>query len=43
MRKVSQDLQLLSELEGDQIDIAKIREQRQVVSKIQNALLKKDE
>ena len=43
MRKVSQDLQLLSELEGDQIDIAKIREQRQVVSKIQNALLKNDE
>lgn len=43
MRKYSQDLQLLSELETDQLDIAKLREQRQLVARVQSSLLKKDQ
>lgn len=42
MRKYSQDLQMLSELETDQHDIAKLREQRQLVARVQSSLLKKD-
>lgn len=43
MRKYSQDLQLLSELETDHLDIAKLREQRQLVARVQSSLLKKDQ
>ena len=43
MRKLSNDLQMLSELECDQIDIVKIKEQRHIVNRIQQSLLKKDE
>lgn len=42
MKKLSNDLQMLSELECDQLDIAKIKEQRQLVNRIQQSLLKKD-
>jgi hypothetical protein len=43
MRKYSQDLQMLNDLETDQLDIAKLREQRQLVARVQSSLLKKDE
>jgi cell shape-determining protein MreC len=43
MRKFSQDLQFLNELETDQVDIVKIREQRQLVTKIQSSFQKKDQ
>jgi hypothetical protein len=43
MRKLSQDLQILSDMEIDQLDIAKIKEQRQLVARIQGTLRKKDE
>jgi len=42
MRKLTSELQLLNELECDQHDIAKLKEQRLIVSKIQQALTKKD-
>lgn len=34
---------MLGELENDQQDIAKLRQQRQVVARVQCSLLKKDE
>ena len=43
MRKYSQDMQMLSELETDHLDIAKMREQRQLVARVQASLLKKDQ
>jgi cell shape-determining protein MreC len=43
MRKYSQDMQMLSDLETDHLDIAKLREQRQLVARVQAALLKKDQ
>jgi cell shape-determining protein MreC len=43
MRKYSQDMQMLNELETDHLDIAKMREQRQLVARVQASLLKKDQ
>lgn len=34
---------MLNELETDQLDIAKLREQRQLVARVQSSLLKKDQ
>ena len=43
MRKHSQELPFLLDLQADQQDIASIREQRQLVSKIQSTIAKKDQ
>lgn len=43
MRKNSQELPFLLELHSDQQDIATIRQQRQLVAKIQSAISKKDQ
>jgi len=43
MRKQSHELPLLLELEHDQHDIAKIKEQRHLISKIQSTIAKKDQ
>ena len=42
MKKPSQELPLLVELQADQMDIHKIREQQIMVNKIQNTIAKKD-
>ncbi len=43
MKKHSQELPFLLELQADQQDIATIREQRQLVNKIQSTIVKKDQ
>lgn len=43
MRKYSQDMQMLTDLETDHLDIAKMREQRQLVARVQAALVKRDQ
>lgn len=43
MKKHSQELPFLLELQADQQDIVTIREQRQLVNKIQSTIVKKDQ
>lgn len=43
MKKINQDLQFLNEIQSDQKDLAKIIEQRQIVSRLQSSFQKKDD
>jgi PBP1b-binding outer membrane lipoprotein LpoB len=43
MRKSSQDIPFLLEIQADHKDITKIREQQQLVNKIQSTISKKDQ
>jgi hypothetical protein len=43
MRKLSQELPFLNEIEAEQSDIVRIREQRQLVGKIQTSFSKKEQ
>lgn len=43
MRKHSQEVPFLQELEHEQNDIAKIKEQRHLIAKVQTTIAKKDQ